>query len=393
MCIFATHNRDSDTKRKIIYTTMKQTLYLLLGIALLASCAGGNGDGEVGNTSETPTMQGDTITVPPTCAIHAKLMCDTAGEELHSITLATTGVVTAIPNKYAAVAAPFPGRVVKTMVHIGQTVKAGSPLFELSSSDYSEVVKNYIQSRTAMETAKRTLDRTQDLYNNKVASERELDEARMNYQLALEEYRHATAVGKEYQIDLGTAEVGQPMSVRSPIAGKVLSNELVVGEYMKEDAEAKVVVADLDKVWVRANVSETAAPYVEGIEEVEVRLVSRPDSVVRGRVAYVGGLLDPETRTVQTIIECDNPGHQMLPNMYASVSMRMKEQNNIVVHKEAVLQGDGGRYVLRRVDEDRYVRTPVKVQTLDEEHLLVTEGLNVGDVFINEGAFYLIDIK
>jgi cobalt-zinc-cadmium efflux system membrane fusion protein len=279
------------------------------------------------------------------------------------------------------------------MVHIGQSVKAGSPLFELSSSDYSEVVKNYIQSRTAMEVAKRVMDRTQDLYNNKVASERELDEAKMSYQMALEEYRHAAAVGKEFQIDLRTAEVGQPMVVRSPIAGKVLGNELVVGEYMKEDAEAKVVVADLDKVWVRANVSETAAPYVEGIEEVEVRLVSRPDSVVRGRVAYVGGLLDPETRTVQTIIECDNHGHRMLPNMYASVSMKMKEQNSIVVHKEAVLQGEGGRYVLRRVAENRYVRTPVKVQTLDEEHLLVTDGLKVGDEIIMDGAFYLIDCK
>ena len=365
----------------------------MLGITLLAACSGEKGNDGTENLSEMPTVQGDTITVPTSCAIHAKLVCDTAGEELHSITLATTGVVTAIPNRYAAVAAPFPGRVVKTMVYIGQSVKAGSPLFELSSSDYSEVVKNYIQSRTAMETAKRAMDRTQDLYNNKVASERELDEAKMAYSLALEEYRHAAAVGKEFQIDLRTAEVGQPMSVRSPIAGKVLSNELVVGEYMKEDAEAKVVVADLDKVWVRANVSETAARYVEGIEEVEVRLVARPDSVVTGRVAYVGGLLDPETRTVQTIIECNNPGHHMLPNMYANVSMRMKEQNNIVVHKEAVLQGDGDRYVLRRVDDGRYVRTPVKVQTLDEEHLLVTDGLKVGDVFISQGAFYLIDVK
>ena len=110
-------------------------------------------------------------------------------------------------------------------------------------------------------------------------------------------------------------------------------------------------------------------------------------------MAYVGGLLDPETRTVQTIIECDNPGHQMLPNMYASVSMKMKEQNSIVVHKEAVLQGDNGRYVLHRVAEDRYVRTPVKVQTLDEEHLLVTDGLKVGEVFVGEGSFYLIDVK
>ena len=372
---------------------MRQSLYILFGLVLLAACSGGKGGGEASTASEMPTVQGDTITVPVTCSIHAKLACDTVGEELHSITLATTGVVTAIPSAYAAVAAPFPGRVVKTMVHIGQNVKAGSPLFELSSSDYSEVVKNYIQSRTAMETAKRAMDRTQDLYNNKVASERELDEAKMNYSLALEEYRHAAAVGKEFQTDLHSAEVGQPMLVRSPIAGKVLSNDLVVGEYMKEDAEARVVVADLDKVWVRANVSETAAPYVEGIDEVEVRLVSRPDSVIKGRVTYVGGLLDPETRTVQTIIECKNPGHHMLPNMYASVSMKMKEQNNIVVHKESVLQGNGGRYVLRRVADCRYVRTPVKVQTLDDEHLLVTEGLKVGDVFISEGAFYLIDCK
>lgn len=372
---------------------MKQRFYIFLGILLAAACTGRNADEAALGGADAPTAQGDTITVPVACPIHSKLVCDTAGEEFHSITLTTTGVVTAIPNAYAEVAAPFPGRVVKSMAHIGQTVKAGSPLFELSSSDYSEVVKNYIQSRTAMETAKRAMDRTQDLYNNKVASERELDEAKMAYTLALEEYRHAAAVGKEFQIDLRTAEVGQPMSVRSPIAGKVLSNDLVVGEYMKEDAEAKIVVADLDKVWVRANVSETAAPYVEGIEEVEVRLMSRPDSVVTGRVAYVGGLLDPETRTVQTIIECLNPGHHMLPNMYASVSMKMKGQNNIVVHKEAVLQGDDGRYVLRQVAPNRYVRTLVRVQTLDEEHLLVTDGLKVGDVFISEGAFYLIDCK
>ena len=285
------------------------------------------------------------------------------------------------------------GRVVKSFVHLGQTVGVGSALYEVSSSDYSEVVKNYMQSKSELEPAKRKLARVKDLRDNNVASAKELEEAQMEYDIAQEEFNHASAVGKEYHLDLGKAVVGQPLVVRSPVRGKVLKCDIVTGEYLKEDEESKVIVADLDKVWVRANVSETAAPYVEGIEEVEVRLVSRPDSVVTGRVAYVGGLLDPETRTVQTIIECFNPGHHMLPNMYASVSMKMKGQNNIVVHKEAVLQGDDGRYVLRQVAPNRYVRTLVRVQTLDEEHLLVTDGLKVGDVFISEGAFYLIDCK
>lgn len=49
--------------------------------------------------------------------------------------------------------------------------------------------------------------------------------------------------------------------------------------------------------------------------------------------------------------------------------------------------------MLRQVAQDTYVRTYVKVQTLDDEHLLVTDGLTVGDVIISEGAFYLIDAK
>ena len=105
----------------------------------------------------------------------------------------------------------------------------------------------------------------------------------------------------------------------------------------------------------------------------------------------MGGILDPETRTVQTIIECDNPHHQMLPNMYARVNMHIQNLNSIVIPKDAVLQGENGRYVLRKTGEGTYVRTPVEVVSLDEHYLRIIKGLSVGDVIITEGAFYLID--
>ena len=181
------------------------------------------------------------------------------------------------------------------------------------------------------------------------------------------------------------------MIVRSPIAGQVLKNDLVIGEYIKEDAATKVVVADLDKVWVKANVSEMDAPYVGGKEGVAVNLEPRTYSVVAGRVNYVGGILDPETRTVETIIECNNPRHLMLPNMYAQVRMQIHSRNSIVVPKKAVLQSDKGRYVLRHVGDNTYVRTCVEVQSIDENYLRVIKGLSEGDVIIKEGAFYLID--
>ena len=377
-------------KHNCFYCNMKKYLYFVLCAGLLAACSGSASD--TSNTSDNEiSVQGDTITVASTSTIGTRLVCDTVGVSKYSFNLTTTGVVTAIPSNYAEVAAPFSGRIVRSLVRIGQVVREGTPLFEISASDYGEVVKRYIQTKSEMDMAKRALDRTQDLHDNKVASTKELDEAKTAYSLAVEEYRHAVAVAKEYQIDLNKAEVGQPMVVRSPISGRVLSNDLVIGEYLKEDAEAKVVVADLDKVWVKANVSEMDAPFVEGIESVEVGLVARPDSLFRGRVSSVGGILDPETRTVQTIIECDNPRHRMLPNMYARVNMHIQNLNSIVLPKDAVLQGEKQRYVLLQTAENTYLRTPVEVQSVDEHYLRVLKGLSVGDVIVTKGAFYLID--
>lgn len=376
---------------KTSYHKMKKYICYLFLAALMIGCSG-SGDGAGDNSANNDVVvTGDTIRVSQTSAIASKLVVDSVKEILYTPMLTTTGVVTAIPTGYAQVAAPFGGRVVRNLVHIGQNVRVGSPLFEISSSDYSDIVKQYIQSKAELDMAKRALDRTQDLHNNKVASVKELDEAKTAYALALEEYRHSVAVAKEFQIDLKSAEVGQPMVVRSPVSGRVLDNDLVIGEYLKEDAEAKVVVADLNRVWVKANVSEMDAPYVEGIEGVEVSLVARPDSVVKGRVSYVGGMLDPETRTVQTIIECENPRQQMLPNMYARVQMKVHERKCIVLPKDAVLQGNDTRYVWRKVGTDTYCRTVVEVQSLDAERLIVTRGLNVGDEVITEGAYYLID--
>ncbi len=367
---------------------MKRFFNYLLAAALLAGCAGGEDPAERAGGGPIDVV-GDTLTVPSSSNIAPRLVCGKVNDTAFSTMLTTTGVVTAIPTAYAEVAAPFAGRVVRSLVRMGQTVRAGTPLFEISSSDYAEVVKNLIQSKSEMEMAKRALDRTQDLHDNKVSSAKELDEAKTAYTLALEEYRHAVAVAKEYQIDIKSAEVGQPMVVRSPINGRVLSNSLVIGEYLKEDADAKVVVADLDKVWVTANVSEMDAPFVGNIQGVEVSLVARPDSIVHGRVEYVGGILDPETRTVQTIIECSNPRHLMLPNMYAQVRMQIHNPASIVIPKSAVLQADNGRYVLRKVDDNRYVRTAVEVQSVDKHSLRVLKGLRAGDEIVMQGAIYL----
>ena len=359
---------------------------------LLAGCADKKNN-EPSPAENGVTLSGDTLRVDSTSPLIGKIEIDSVAAHDYDLALSTTGVVTAIPSTYAEVAAPFGGRIVKSLVKIGQQVKAGAPLFEISSTSYSEIVKNYYQAKSELELARKAHNRVSDLHQNRVASEKELDESQEAVNLALQEYNHALAAAKEYQIDLKGAAEGQPMIVRSPISGKVLRNDLVIGEYVREDADAKVVVADLSKVWVKANVSEMESPYVRGVADVEVRLASRPDSVIMGRVAYTDGMLDAETRTLQTFVECDNRSGVMMPNMYANVRISLKGQQHILIPKDAALQSSKGRYVLRRVADNTYVKTPIEAQSIDNDQLIVLNGLAVGDVIVTKGAFYFIDCK
>ena len=50
--------------------------------------------------------------------------------------LATAGIVKAIPNKYAQIAAPFAGRITRSFVHLGQHVKKNEAIFEINSPDF-----------------------------------------------------------------------------------------------------------------------------------------------------------------------------------------------------------------------------------------------------------------
>ena len=157
----------------------------LLGAMFIAGCSNTKNNESV-LVENGVKVNGDTLILSSDSPLKSKIETETIELQDYNLILSSTGVVTAIPSAYAEVPAPFGGRVVRSLVRIGQKVKASSPLFELSSSNYSELIKNYNQTKSDMELASKSLERVRDLYNNRVASEKELDEAQQNYVLALQ---------------------------------------------------------------------------------------------------------------------------------------------------------------------------------------------------------------
>ena len=234
-----------------------------------------------------------------------------------------------------------------------------------------------------MELALKSLNREKDLMKNKVGVQKELEEAEVNYELKKKDYENMVAALKVFQINPDEMALGQPLIVRSPIAGEVV----------KEDAEPVAVIADLSKVWVVAHVKEKDLSLIQALDEVEIRLVAMPDKPISGKIYHISEMLDPDTRSVEVLIECDNSTRLMKPEMYGTVKLSDREAEVIRIPTSAILQEEENMYVLVELGNNDYRKQKIETGLTEDGKTVVLSGLNVGDEIVATGAFYLLDAR
>lgn len=365
-----------------------KNIYLLGLFATVIFACSPSKDGQ-----EVPSvvLRGDTIVVSDNSPLHSKLKVVKVQKVPFQMNFTTSGVVKAIPTHYAEIASPFAGRITKSFVRLGQKVVKGSPIFEISSPDFFETGKVYYQAKQEMELALKSLNREKDLLKNRVGVEKEKEEAEVNYELKKKDYENAVAALKVYQIDPEDLVLGQPLVVRSPIAGEVVKNDIVIGQYMKEDADPVAMIADLNKIWVVANVKEKDIPLVCQLADVEVNLIAVPDKIIKGHIYHISEMLDETTRSVEVRIECDNTDRSMKPAMYGNVRLSDKALPTIVIPTSSILQEEESCFVIIALGGNRYKRRSITTCLTEGDHTVVTWGLQENDEIVTEGAFYLLE--
>ena len=369
---------------------MKRILLLLLPAMVLGACHANKQDDEV---SVTVTLKGDTIQIGANSPILSRLKTEKVVREPYCMEFSTSGVVKAIPANYAEIASPFAGRISKSFVRLGQKVVPGSPVFEISSPSFFETGKAYYQAKQEMELALKSLKREKDLIRNRVGVQKELEEAEVNYELKKKDYENAEAALKVFLINPDELELGQPLVVRSPIAGEIVKDNIVIGQYMKEDADPVAVIADLNKVWVAAHVKEKDMNLVQALDDVEIRLVALPEQPFTGKIYHISEMLDEDTRSVEVLIECDNSARLMKPAMYGTVKLSDKAAEVIRIPTSAILQEEDDCYVLVALGNNNYRKQKISTGINDGKKTVVQSGLAPGEEIVVAGAFYLIDVR
>lgn len=311
----------------------------------------------------------------------------------------TSGKVTFDDLRVAHVFSPVTGRVVRIDAQPGQRLKKGASLAVIESPDVGSAFSDLAKAHADLEAAERDYERQKDLYESHAASQKDYETSLDNFQKAKAELSRAQK--KASLLSKGSADsVTQQYTLRAPIDGEVVSRNMtpgmeVVGQYSQGNAVELFTVGELDRVWVVADVFEMDFSRIKIGARATVKVVAYPQRLFEGRVDWVSGQLDPQTRTAKVRVVIDNTDRALKPEMYATVSISVAERKALAIPRSAMLRLGDQTVVFVQMGTApngliRFERRPVAVDE-DEggDYLPVTHGLDRGEKVVTSGAILL----
>ncbi|MDX9773479.1 MAG: efflux RND transporter periplasmic adaptor subunit [Bacteroidales bacterium] len=334
-------------------------------------------------------VRGDSVFITESSPVCTKLKMQTVNPREYLVEFTTSGVVKPLSGHLAEISTPFEGRIERSFIKLGQKVNKGTPLFEVSSSDYLESLRMYLQALHERELADKNYRRKKDLYDSGVGSGKDYEEARLQFDLCDKELEKAAAILKIYNINPADADLGQPLIIRSPIRGEIVVDNLIVGQYLKSDSDPVTTIADLDNVWIVARVKEKDLGTIGPLDEVKIFTEGNPGEPVMGSVDYIGNMMNEQTRSVEVYIECENADHFLKSGMFVTVRFYHNLPEVMIIPGSSVLQDFDKSYLYVKEGPDLYIKREVTVTSIPDKKLIVNSGLEPGQTIVTEGAIYL----
>lgn len=188
------------------------------------------------------------------------------------------------------------------------------------------------------------------------------------------------------------------LCVRAPFAGTVVEKHAVTSERVGPQFQM-FVIADLDTVWVQADVFETDLALVRELGGREVTFRSEAAGLAErpAKVVHTGDLIDKASRTLTLTAEAANrplkPGstdRALKPGMLAEVGFESGSAAPVVqVPVAAVLRHENKPFVFVCTCEDTFVKREVALGRQSGDGVEILEGLKPAESVVVRGGFVL----
>ena len=294
---------------------------------------------------------------------------------------------------------PYQGKIIDLYAKVGDEVKKGQTLFTIDSPDLLNAEANLISAAGVLDQTTRMLARAQELYKTHAISQAELEldiSAEMTAEGNLRTGRDAVRIyGKsDAEIDqiVANRKADPTLVVPSSITGRVTARDGQPGLFVQPGTPPAVYsVADINTMWMLANVAESDVPAFHVGQEIQVALLAFPSRVFHGRIWSMDAMVDPNTHRMLMRSAIDDPNHELRSGMFATFAIRVGDPvRALAVPSDGVVHlGDGTFIVWVTADRRRFDQRVVKIGMESDGYRQIVDGLKPGELVASEGAVFL----
>ena len=369
-------------------TSVFSTLLVLLLASTLSACKPAKNDQE-------KKAIADPNVVELTPALQEKIQLVKVGEAEIREVLRMPGSIQVDEQRVARIGAPVTGRITDIDAVLGQQVKQGQTLATLNSTELAQNQLVYIKALQQIDLHSKAVERARTLLEADVISKAELQRREAELSAAQAELNAAAdqlqVLGMSTQ---GIAKLSKTSAMHSfsnviaRISGTVINRRINLGQVV-QPADELFVVADLSRVWAVAEVPERGIDLIEKGQEVDIEIPAINDKPIKGKLIYVGDVVNPETRTVTVRSELNNVKGEIKPDMLVSMLVQSKPISKLSVPVKSIVREEDKDHVFVQIAPNKYRLREVTVGDNYQGMVAIVNGVESGEIVVSEGAFHL----
>lgn len=301
--------------------------------------------------------------------------------EIGSITEKALAVGQIEPREKFQVKSKISGIVKRCVVEVGDTVRAGDPLFEIAPDPTPQELLNVDHGVQASEAsylkAKADYERGVELVDDGLMSKGDLDALRESYDLARIAYQQASDNRDLTRSGKVTGGSGVETLIRTSASGTVLSRAVNVGDPVVpltsyQPGTELATVADMGDLIFKGTVDEIDVGKISVGMPCRIKVGALPDDVVTGRLERIAPQAQKSEGATLFDVEIElDPGQDVVlrAGYSANADVVIREKTDIVLIPERLVIFE---------DDHTFVELPGEGPEAEPRKVAVELGLSDG---------------
>lgn len=307
------------------------------------------------------------------------------------------------------VGAQVSGKITKLYVTLGQEVKKGDMIADIDSTTQVNTKKAALASfqaqlkgrQTANDVALSSYNRLAKLYKQQATSLDSLNTAKSALDTTKAEMEALKESIKQAEIEVNTAETNVSYTkITSPIDGTVISTPISEGQTVNSNQSTPtiVTVANLDRMLIKAEISEGDITKVKAGQEVNFKILSDNLTVYQAVIDSVdpatttktdaksSSSLNSTTSSSSTAavyyyanMSVNNPNRVLRIGMTTENTIKIASVKNVLTVPNMSLQKEGNRYFVRVLKGTQAEQREVQIGEQNDFQTEIKSGLTEGE--------------